>query len=120
MKRLLWIFVVVGMPLLIVAWLGLRWYLHSDDVRMQAQDRFAELYGGKVGLDGLSPGVRTTAVDGLELFERDAEDANDAHAWLVAKTVTINVPWWRLTSGAMPSTVAIREASVTLRFDRDG
>lgn len=75
--------------------------------------------GLPVTLDAISIGIRSSSINGLQVFERDATPERNV-PWIVADNVEIAGSPLTVAQGDMPSAIHFRQAKVTLRFDRNG
>jgi hypothetical protein len=110
---------VIALVLLaVVVVLGARWYLSSSRVAEQVRARLEALLGAPVHVGEVNIGLSgSSSVGGLELYESKEK----AHAWLKADRLEADVSALKMLAGeAVPHTLQVSGASVTLRFDRRG
>src|SRR5436190_18314832 len=119
MKRIAKLLLVI-IPVLALAWFGLRAYLSSKNVTMQVASRLNEVYGGPLEVKNVDIGFTGTTLSGLRFFEA-GHDATTAKPWLTVQSLHTDLTLTDLIRGDnSPSKVEIQGAHVTLRFDEAG
>src|SRR6266446_2821578 len=119
-RRQLWARIGVGVAAALVLFILTVW--------LGSRTRFgANLVAGKIGtvaglpvrLTELDVGTAETSLRGLAFLEAGASP--DSEPWIKVRQVDADVSFAGLLTGRVtPSSLLFRDASVTLRFDKDG
>src|SRR5260370_42521522 len=120
MKRFVLIALVVVVVIVGSGALLVRFYTRSSRVAGEVTTRLEAIYGGPVRVEGVDIGLSGSTVSGFELFEEGSDVAGGV-PWLKVGSLSVDVSLWDLIRGqAMPTQVAVKPATILLRFDRDG
>jgi translocation and assembly module TamB len=84
--------------------------------------KLADVYGGPVKLSAVDLGYRSSILRGLRLYEMDQDPSDAARLpWITVEEVAADVTLWQALRGQAPlHQLALTNASITLRFDKDG
>jgi hypothetical protein len=94
-----------------------RFYLHSQFAAVQVANRLQAAYGGRVTVGSVAIGLGQSELRDVRFFETGDETA----PWISVAQWTLDVPLQELITGrALPKDMTLRDADVTLRFDRQG
>src|SRR4051794_25603580 len=74
---------LVTAGVIVLLLVGLRVYLSTASAANMAATRLSEMAGVPVHVKGISPGILSTGIEGVEIAE--ANGANDGRPWAVAK-----------------------------------
>jgi translocation and assembly module TamB len=111
--------IAVGLVVLIGVLVVGGWFLlRSSLVTNQVAARIQEATGAPVRVEGASVGLRGTSLTGLQFLEDGAPDGSPP--WATVPDVEANLSLPQLARGELSGgTVVLRNATVTLRLDRD-
>jgi hypothetical protein len=108
-------FVLVG-----TAALFLGYYLRSSHVTSNVTTRLQDLYGGTVRIGSADVGLGSSTLNGLELFE-EGSNKSGSTPWFKVDLLDADVSLWELLLGrGLPKHLSLNNATVLLRFDREG
>ncbi len=109
---------LMGVAIVVVAYVALRIYLSSEWVVARVTSELEKFYGDRVTVESASIGVfGSSSVAGLRLYEAKPQDT----AWLEVKDVSADLSAWEMLTGtAEPSQITLDGATLTLRWDKDG
>lgn len=120
MKRFVVIALVVVLVLIGSGAMLVRYFTRSARVAGEVTTRLEAIYGGPVRVEGVDVGLSGSTVSGFELFE-EGSDVDGSVPWLKVGSLSVDVSLWDLIRGnAMPTKVAVKPATILLRFDREG
>jgi hypothetical protein len=118
MKRFLRVLIVVAVVLVLLG-VAARYFLSSGYVAAQVASRLEAMLGGQVRVASADVGLAGSSASGVEFFEKGKTASQTP--WLTVKSVTTDVSLLGvLTGSANPANVTLNDASVTLRFDKEG
>jgi uncharacterized protein involved in outer membrane biogenesis len=120
MKRFVMIALVVVLVVIASGAILVRYFTRSSRVAGEVTTRLEAIYGGPVRVEGVDVGLSSSTVSGFELFE-EGSDVAGSSPWLKVGSLSVDVSLWDLIRGnAMPTKVAVKPATILLRFDREG
>jgi hypothetical protein len=119
MKRLLRI-LLVGLVVVLLLGLAVRWYLKSKHVADKVTARLEEMIGAPVKIGNVDVSVTgDTSLGDVELFEPGAKTSGQP--WLKADRIEADVSALKMATGeATPHELRLSGAALTLRFDQQG
>src|SRR5207245_411306 len=114
------VLVLIGLVVVVgIGVLAARYYLKSTHVTAQVASRLQEVYGGPVQVEDADIGVTGSSLHGLRLFETDP--TRGQVPWVEVGTIQADISLWDVLRGtALPHLLTLQDASLTLRFDKDG
>ena len=112
-RRILIIGLVTLAVLLVVGYFGLRLYLNSNSVKELASAKLTEKLGGEVRVTEMSSDMSSTTL-------RVEIPAGGLEPPLVQGSIRVDVSPLGLAAGSEPKSIRIDNATLRLRFDRDG
>jgi len=113
--------VVAGLSLiglLLIGLISLRIYLASASAARKASASLSAQLGVPVRVKAISPDFSSTTFDIVEIAE--AEEDNGGKPWVTVRQFEVGSSILDLLRGKSPDQITLREADVTLRFDRGG
>ncbi|HEY8503129.1 MAG TPA: AsmA-like C-terminal region-containing protein, partial [Gemmataceae bacterium] len=118
MRRRRWLWVLVPLVLVVLAFLGVWAFLQTSYAAAMVAERLRPLLGGAVQVDGLSVGVGGTTARGVRVW---GGDAADGEPWLSAREVRADVSLFDILTGDVaPGALTVEGAEVNVRLDREG
>ena len=122
-RIVLWILAVCAV-LVVLAYVGLNWYLSTESARNMATEELSKALGGRVTVQSIDAGLGSTTVDIVIPAEASTEPGAPASGAdidpVLVGTVRANVSPVGLAAGRSPDQITVENARVHLRFDENG
>ncbi len=122
MARRRWLWWLGGVALLALSlFVTAKLLLRSSFATSKVEAKLQELVGGRVEVGQVDVGLNSSSLRDVKFYEQPAAGAPAPdQPWLRAQEVEADASLSSLVEGETPHLITVRDAALTLRFDKDG